>query len=56
MDLGKSVPDSEVALVRGLDLANGAIPVTDSGLTSSHGKQASVPCTNFGAPVLSSTR
>jgi len=37
-------------------MANGAIPAPHSGATSSRGKQASVPCANFGPNVLSSTR
>jgi len=49
-------PVSDVAADGGLDLANGAIPAPDSGPTSSPGKQASVPCTNLGTGVLSSSR
>jgi len=45
-----------VAADRGLDLVNGAILAPDSGPTSSPGKQASVPCSNLGTRVLSSSR
>ena len=54
-DVGESEAESDVAVDGGHDLAKGVILALDSGPTSSPGKQASVPCANFGTRVLSSS-